>query len=378
MTSRRAARVEVTLGLVALALVAGAGVGLAVRRNTPVEPGLVVEPADLDFGTVWEQPAYRHTLVVRNPTDRVVRVAKISAGCKCTQIEPQSFIVPPRGKQAVVAALDLGGLGASEFLVDLFVQTADRPPDQRVIWTLRGQVRPNPIRVEGGGLDFDEPLTVGEPFPSGETFLNVEEQFARRGLRVADRPDKAAEVTLERVAGEAERYRLAVRPSPSIPPGSFEFDVRVAVASPGSEVPHLDVPVRGRVRLDVEAWPPSIAFGGVEVGRTAREYLTLSSHAGRPFTVTSVGLPDGIRVTPDGSALDGAEQTFVVEQNAASPGHHEGMLRLRIDAAPDRAKELRPVLLTVPISCDGVKTAVTRSSRGPSASASLPNTEMGR
>ncbi len=55
----RHGRIELTIGLLLLAGIVGAGVGLALARGTPVEPGVVVEPAGLDFGNVWEQPAYR-------------------------------------------------------------------------------------------------------------------------------------------------------------------------------------------------------------------------------------------------------------------------------------------------------------------------------
>ena len=134
----RAGRIELTLGLLVLAAIVGAGIGLTLARNTPVDPGLSIEAGALDFGAVWEQPAYRHSFTVANPTDRPIRVADFQTGCGCTTVEPRSFTVEPGATQTLTATLNLAGYGGKAFSVELFPKLAHQPPGERTAWRLSG------------------------------------------------------------------------------------------------------------------------------------------------------------------------------------------------------------------------------------------------
>lgn len=321
----RSGRVELTLGLLALAGVVAAGVALAARRTTPVEPGLVVDPADLDFGTAWEQPAFRHTLTVTNPTGRPVRVADVQTGCGCTTVEPKSFTVPSGGRQELTANLNLTGRAGSgrvgSFGVELRPLIAHQPPGSRTTWALKGDVRRNPIEPSEPSVDFGDEVIVGESAPTRE----IEVALAERGFDGL-RAEVTGDAGSARVepAGEG-RWRVEVAPVETLPPGRFEFLVRLtATRQQGGPLPSKDIRVTGIARHDIAPWPDTVNFGPLAIGEAGQEYVVLASHAGRPFEVTHIEAPEGVLIKPAAEQLGDGSRTFVVEQRAAKTGHQTG------------------------------------------------------
>jgi hypothetical protein len=319
----RSGRVELTLGLLALAGILAAGAALAVRREAPVEPGLVVNSAELDFGTVWEQPAFRHTFAVTNPTDRSVRVADIQTGCGCTTIEPRSFTVAPGGRQELTAALNLAGRAGNRsvgaFRVELLPLIAHQPPGSRTVWVLKGDVRQNPIELPEPVIDFGDEVVVGAPVPSRTVEVSVPDGSSLTELRAV----VSGDVGTARVAPAGPgRWRVDIAPTDGLPRGPFAFAVRVEASAAGAgPFPAKEVRVTGTVRDDVAAWPATVNFGALEIGETGREYVVLASHVGRPFRVTRVEEAAGTTARPAEEQVGDGSRTFVVEQQSVEPGH---------------------------------------------------------
>lgn len=260
----RCGRIELTVGLLALAGIVAAGTALAARRAAPVEPGLVVEPGDLDFGTAWEQPALRHAFAVTNPTDRPVRVAEIKTGCGCTKVEPQAFTVPPDGRQELAVTLDLTGRAGNgrigSFRVELLPLIAHQPPGGRTTWELAGNVRRNPIELSEPAVDFGDDVIAGEPVPIRTIDVSLADGSPFDDLR-AETDVKSGAARIE-PAGPG-RWRLEVAPAEGLPHGPFEFTVRLTAAGDGTgPFPAQEVRVTGTVRHDIAAWPAAANFGG--------------------------------------------------------------------------------------------------------------------
>lgn len=370
MTARRAARVEVTLGLVALALIAGAGVGLAVRRNTPVEPGLVVAPADLDFGTVWEQPAYRHTFVVTNPTDRPIEVMEIKAGCDCTEVTPKAFTLRPRGEQEIALTLNLskyvGRQASRPFGTKLLLLTSLLPAGRAVEWAVTGEVKANPILISGGPvtasdkplIDFGDDPEFGQPPRSREMDVSLAE----------DSPFSTLRATCLGPAGAADlrplqrrRWELSVKSPTDAPPGAFEFIVRLEAADDGGAKPFQDIKVIGRASGDLAAWPSQLNFGAVEVGSSSREYVTVASRSGTPFRVDHIDVPNDTRVTPSPDQVSDGSRTFLVERVVTSVGSRADQILFHLEANNTRnpaARNARRVPLPVKIWSCGIQPRV--------------------
>lgn len=366
-TSRRG-RIELAAGLCLLAVVVGAGAGLALRRHTPVDPGLVVAPADLDFGTAWEQPAFRHTFAVTNPTDRPVRVAEIRTGCGCTTVEPQSFTVPPGGRQELTAELDLTGRAGGEaapFAVELLPNIAHQPPGGRTVWTLRGDVRPNPIIVSEAAIDFGDEYVVGESAPSREIEVMLAEGSAFDDLRAVGLGNPGR-VEIQEVG--PRKWRLAIAPADGLPAGPFEFSVRIETILDGQgPTTFREIAATGTVRDDVAAWPTAVDFGVLETGEIGEEYVILASHSGRPFEVARIETPGGVTVEPTADQAGNGSRTFVVTQRAHERGDQKGevMFYVRRGEPWDATGEVVPVRLRA--SYYGMQ-----STRKPTETASSP------
>ncbi|MGC1275053.1 MAG: DUF1573 domain-containing protein, partial [Planctomycetaceae bacterium] len=323
-------RIELRVGLCLVAAFVGGGATLAVRRSTPVEAGLIVAAGALDFGSAWEQPTYRHVFAVSNPTDRPIAVTEFATGCGCTTVEPRTFSVPPGGTQTLTATLDLthraGEVGA-EFLVELLPTLAHQPSGERTVWTLRGDVRPNPIVLSEASLDFGDAVIAGEPPVSQGIAVTLTDGAPVAGLhlvppvpdsslgkgRSAEAEDMSPDPSsppisrLPEAAGTAElaetgprSWTLLVTPRSDLPIGPFEFVVRLEatgeddVTGTGAKpMPLRDVEVTGVVRDDVSAWPASLNFGALAVGETGEEYVVLASHRGHGFAIERIESPAG-------------------------------------------------------------------------------------
>ncbi|MBA3313688.1 MAG: DUF1573 domain-containing protein [Planctomycetota bacterium] len=348
----RSGRVELTVGLLLLAGIVGAGIGLALARSTPVAPGVTVSPADLDFGSAWEQPAYRHEFTLSNPTDQPIRFAEIKTGCGCTRVEPQSFTMEPGASRTLAATLNLVGRGGSSFSVDLLPLLAHQPPGDRTVWTLRGKVQRNPIALSQPSIDFGDEVILSEPLPTREIEISLADEPPFEDLQ-ARIVEGDGQVTLETL--EDGRWRLLAKAPDDLPLGPFTFTVRVEPTVASSRpVPFREVVVTGTVRDDVAAWPSRVNFGVLELGKTGREYVVLSSHRGRPFEVTKIETPEGVTVALADEQLGDGGKTFVVEQQSTGKGDRKSQFVFHIRRLEAREGETDSLSIAVKTSHYGM------------------------
>lgn len=350
-TSSRGGRIEFTIGLLILATIVGVGVGLAVARNTPVEPGLVIESKELDFGSVWEQPAYQRVFQVKNPTEQPIRVAEIKTGCGCTTVEPRSFTIAPGEAQKVTATLNLFGYGGKPFSVDLRPNIAHQPPESRSVWRLTGRVRANPLELSEPSIDFGRDVMLGEPLPLRElqVSLPAASQFDDLTARVIK---GRGEVSLG--PSNDGRWRLKVTPPEGLPEGPFSFVVRIEPkAGSLDSLPFRDIGITGTARDDIAAWPDAVNFGVLTLGETGREYVVLASHRGRPFEVTQIETSKGVTVKPAEEQLGDGSRTFVVEHRVTQPSDWKDEVILHLRRGGVSAEKSEEIAIPIQLSCYG-------------------------
>ncbi|MDQ3331701.1 MAG: DUF1573 domain-containing protein [Planctomycetota bacterium] len=396
LSRSRSGRIELIGGLLLLAGIVGAGIGLALARSTPVEPGVVVDAAGLDFGGVWEQPAYRHEFTLSNPTDSPIRIAEIKTGCGCTRVEPQSFTIEPGETQSLAATLDLTGRGGGPFAVDLLPLLAHQPPGDRTVWVLRGKVWKNPIELAEPSIDFGGDVILGEPPPTREIVISLSGDAGFEALEAhvvegqgsvtleatdADLGTREGEAHAEprygagadfRQSGSAgaspswrpasrtsdpmaRRWRLLATPPEGLPIGPFQFTVRLEPTSASSKpLPFRDILVKGTVRDDIAAWPATVNFGVLEVGETGQEYVVLSSHRNRSFEVVRIETPEGVTAKLAKEQLEDGSRTFVVAQTAMKRGDQKGEIVFHVRREKPGANASNEVSIRVQISVYGM------------------------
>ncbi|MBA3314235.1 MAG: DUF1573 domain-containing protein [Planctomycetaceae bacterium] len=353
LSRSRSGRIELIGGLLLLAGIVGAGIGLALARSTPVEPGVVVDAAGLDFGGVWEQPAYRHSITLSNPTGTPIHVAEIKTGCGCTQVAPQSLTLGPGETKSLVATLDLTGRGGGSFAVDLLPLLAHQPPGDRTVWTLRGKVRKNPIELSQPSIDFGDEVIQGESLPTREVNVSLDEGYRFDDLE-AHVVEGKGQAKLAQI--DDGRWRLQVTPAEGLPLGQFRFTVRVAPTRLGSHVsPSRNLAITGTVRDDIAGWPETVNFGVLEIGEEGRDYVVLASRSGRAFEVKRIESPSAVRVRAMDTSTSGGSITYVVTETARNSGIQNATLLFHVAAPSSGSGGAEETVVPITVTYFGVR-----------------------
>ncbi|MEQ9410337.1 MAG: DUF1573 domain-containing protein [Fuerstiella sp.] len=168
-SSQSMARGVASRGLTAIALlclivVAAIGCWSLAVQNGRVRPGgLVIDAADLDFGTVTEQAAFLHRVTVHNKNTKAVRLTNIHGSCKCTEISPQEVEIPEGQSAMLSLKINLLPTNAAEsmmpsrpFSVRLRSDISG-PMRSTQSWLITGiierQVRTDPAMIRFTGAD---------------------------------------------------------------------------------------------------------------------------------------------------------------------------------------------------------------------------------
>jgi hypothetical protein len=192
------------------------------ERRPAVNPngGLVIDPAELDFGEVWEQRQLDIPITVRNPTDHEIEIQGW-LGPNRFDIEPRRVIVPANESAVLQAHFDpIFGRKTSDALRVVESEYLFKPdiPDEPGIhpgWRLKGRVK-RAVWVSTDRLKLSaEPLQRGAAFPS--TSVDVMAFQSLRSLKAAFDED----ALVVEVSGPSIQnwYQVSVKPAPSVPSG---------------------------------------------------------------------------------------------------------------------------------------------------------------
>lgn len=345
----------------ALMLITAAGFWFAHLRSRTENVGasLVPDTARLDFETVWEQPAFAWTLPITNVSSRTTQIWGIDGSCRCTSVAPRELEIPAGEMRELQLTMDLTlgewaeGQTARPFSVSLFPKLADQLQNQPV-WTLRGQVRRNPISVSQERIDFGNDLVANRPCPPQKLRVELTEECSLQSLRAECRPPEMGVATLRPLEDHPSGYELVVQ-SVSRSPGPFLFSVRLEVeaGSPSVDRPFRDILATGTLQHDLGAEPAQLVFGARPVSSHATEFLVLSSRLGRPFRVEGIVATDpalSVTVLPK-YALEPGGNVYEVRQDFVEVGRQTGSIQFDL-RYEDGAREQFPV--TVETSYEGL------------------------
>lgn len=342
------------IGLVVAALAGVYWVATAPRRVADSQQKLAVDPADLDFGEVWEAKAFAWSLPIENRSDEEVYIERFETSCNCLGVEPRSLRIPARGRAEVRLILDLtrrpSDRGAEERLVHAFelpiVPRLRMESDRPTVWGLRGKVR-TAVTLSPPALHFGEVIR-GQPFTPQTVRVTPKTPIER--LEVGcDR--SLASVQVKRAAGKND-FELEVLLQEKVPVGPMRFDVNIrAVTRKGERLPAVGLAVAGQVLPEVQATPPSVIFGARPVGHTVEETIVLHSADGRKFGVDRIEVesPDVV-VSRVGQRPDTPRQ-FHLSQRIARTGHQASTVRFVLQVGSGSGA----LTVAVPVSYHGIR-----------------------
>ncbi len=333
------------IGLVGLLTVAGYLRGRQALVEAPANAGLFVEPARLDFGSVWASKGFAWRLPIHNPTSRPVHIVDLRSSCSCTAIAPRQLTIPPGGTAEVQLTLDLTPLAgerasaASNWFSVLVTPYVAGGSAQEVGWEVQGEVR-NPFACAPQSPFAIDELVTGERGPATPIKLFAHRDFERVEAQC---DPQVGEVRIN-TAGDRQ-HELTFRPASDQPLGPFEARVRVRAYERSQPAPvEFEYVLHGNVSHPVEALPAGLTLGALPVGEMVEETVTLVSRGGGPLGNVAVDrAPAGAVVEVIESS---AEQVVLrVRQQIVAAGAHLEPVRLTYRTNDGRA--LPPLELNV-------------------------------
>ncbi|MFQ5730909.1 MAG: DUF1573 domain-containing protein [Planctomycetaceae bacterium] len=302
------------------------------RRKTWVDRGPIEIAAEqLDFGLVPVQKRFQWTVSLKNISDRTLRVTELAASCDCTSIAPNAVSLAPGETEDIQLTLDLQppiSEGATRRIRPFSVNLTATIEGGRIpgrVWTISGQVR-SPLKVSPSKVDFGESLVEGAPFKPMSVVVESHEPCSELAASCNDR---RVALTVAKVDGLPNRFRVSVFPSTKLPVGWHEFTIDLApVLASGHNQVTVSIPVVARVVPEFGFAPATGHLGGVERGQTLIETATLFSRRKREFIVSkAVSHSPHVQVT----RVPSHPAAFRIHCKNGQPGVHSAQVEFLIE-----------------------------------------------
>lgn len=283
-----------TAGILALGVVAGA---MLVHGQAPdwdpsrmLVPGVRCLDAEQDLGEVWHTDSLELEFCLVNESRKdTFEVGPFHGGCVCTSVTPEKVTMSPGDRVTVKATVDLERYrfpesGPMEF-TETVLAIAKDPFGEKfaLLMSARGVVRPS-YRIEPQALSFGTIFRPDTPARSSE--IECLSRQAVDGVEVS--APEGVNASVERLPGEANAFRLTVRPAPDIAYGPLKGNIRFRAKLRSGLFVTRSLPVRGRVVDDLYALPPILLFGTLAAGDECSLTVRLLSRSEEAFVVEPV------------------------------------------------------------------------------------------
>jgi hypothetical protein len=305
--------------------------------------GLFIDPNELALGEVHETTAYSLRLNVRNLTEKTKVVTGFQGSCACASIEPREMRLPPGGVGAISLVIDLtmrspdhSGLSRRAFSLRIDPIFADDFAPSTG-WVVAADVLSD-VTVETTRVGFAEGCVArGEPIVWR---VRVRTHTPLAGLTADVQPASAGAASLLPV-GPSE-LSLAISPSPTLPPGPFDFKVFLRpIGTDGQSLPPIRVEVDGEMQATVRAFPRTVLCGEVETPGAVTAEVVLTLPPGTEWQVGRIECDSeatdvvALGPGPDGGLL------YRITHPVTQAGDHLTGVRLVVHGPDDRKEVVR-------------------------------------
>ncbi|NUQ61958.1 MAG: DUF1573 domain-containing protein [Pirellulales bacterium] len=260
----------------------------AATIPTGPHPTAVAETDKHDFGALDSHATGRHSFVIKNTGQAVLKLTKGSTSCKCTASllgdNAESADVPTGGSTEVT--LEWKGKGfKGPFNQTATINTND-PEHPRLTFTISGRIV-TAVSIAPTNLVLSG-ITAGEP-ATGELklFGYLEKPLKITGYEVTDKttadkfdlafePLPPEEIAKEQDARSGQIVRVTVKPG--LPLGAFQQ--KIVLKTDAENAPTVEIPVQGTISSEI-----AIIGSGWDDGRQILSLGTVSSQAGLERTI---------------------------------------------------------------------------------------------
>jgi hypothetical protein len=296
-----------------------------VGEVTTSNEGLRISARWLDFGEVFENPAFEWQIPIENPTKNDIGILGFQTSCGCISFEPTSVVIP--SGQTETFRLKLNLLLTSRKLADLdssdveiaFAPQVREASLQQVGWILRGRVR-RLLRLSPRQLHMTEGLLVGQPFDEQTVVANS--TIALDSISASCDPATGWAQVIK-CLDKQNTFVIKVRPKQDLQPGPFRFNVTLQPTRDTQKLPKTTLKVDGKILSDINATPEFLFFGAQPIGKTVTETVILQAEGNKTFIIK------GIESKSDGLTIQRASEgegfkAFHVSQTISKLGKKEG------------------------------------------------------
>lgn len=272
--------------------------------------GLMVSSGSLDIGDVWDRDGISHTVMLLNETSRPIEIERLKSSCKCTDIEPDHLVVPPRQSRDVHLLLNLAGArgararataSAGPVPLSLDLLAFRKGTAEPVRFILSGRLH-TAIDVKPRAIHFSAEKFLDRSGPSED--VEVVCAPGVTGFSATCDPPFAT-VTANCVSKDQRAGSLhvvTVRPNDNLPLGPFDFDVRFRVNAGSDAFFVAPLRVSGVVADDIEVLPSRVALGDAPLGACLSDRIVVASRRHEAFFVNAARDGDaacGVTLTTD-------------------------------------------------------------------------------
>lgn len=254
--------------------------------------GIVIEPAEMDFGVIIDSKMLEHNFIIKNNSDKVVHLEALPSSCGCMMASPHPDVVEPgQTSEFNVLFQPRGYKGLFRWEAKI---ATDLPTHPVLVLPLQAF-----ILVDGV---ISSEIANFRIFKRGEE-RKIEIWMACREKQdfqiqsiTCDVPGFNITYTEEKdvdffYPGKQRGYKIEIAPKVDIAYGRNHGVIKICSDIPGRET--IDVRLFATVIGDITAAPDYLTFGKLEPGKKYTKKLILSHNELKLFKVlgTSSELP---------------------------------------------------------------------------------------
>ncbi len=277
---------------------------------------------DHDFGVVARGSKVEFSFPFTNIYEEDLHVASVRSSCGCAEPRFTADHLKTWEEAEIVAALNTQSfLGQRSATITVVF---DQPYYAEVQLQVKGYIRSD-IVLSPESIAFGD-VAAGT---TAEKRLTID--YAGRGDWQLTGIEAASEhldvqlIELSRSVGSA-KYELIVRMQPTVPPGFFRDELRLASSDRGGAFPVL---VEGQVLSEVTVTPAPLVLGKLQPGETVTKKLVVRGT--RPFRITNVDCDDDCFRFVLSDAAKPLHLVPVTFEAGANPGKVTAKVRLMTD-----------------------------------------------
>lgn len=298
-------------------------------------PAITFENTDMDLGAVQEGTNREFEYVFQNTGDAELIIESVRTPCPCTVLKlEKDHLAPGEKGRLSVTFLSQGRPGDSNRYITFSSNAVDRPK-MNVTFSIhvRAEIEIVPKRVSFGRIVSEDGATtqvlienqMDPPFEISKVrVINASGVLARIVSQERTKPNAAV---LGQSDAPMSRAVIEIKVLPDQPLGRFSGNLEIQTGAPHKR--KILVPFTGKITGDLVHDPLIVRFGVVHPGEIGRTEITISSLAGREFSIVEVDTGD-LPITWE--VKDGADASAKTQQTRKT----QKTLTLSITPASDR------------------------------------------